>query len=135
MDITVDFDDYRWSISPDPAEVRIGTPIFWIVRSKRSPFARLTWKIYFNHGTPFRGGVPGPFLVVTINRHPKGELLRIPGLRLTQAPDHEGAVGPVLPTEPGDYKYGVEVRNAETDEAISNDDPKLVVLPHRRRNI
>lgn len=134
MDIIVNFDDFRWSTSPDPAEVQIGTPVFWILHAKRSPFARLMWRIYFNHGTPFRG-LPEAFLVTTIKRHPKGESPRILGVRLTQLPDHEGAVGPVIPAEPGDYKYGVEVRNAETGEVVGDDDPRLVVLSRRQRNV
>jgi hypothetical protein len=128
MDISVGLDDHRWSISPDPAEVRIGTPVFWVLHSNRSLYSRLIWKIYFNHGTPF-AGLPGPFFATTINRRGEGEALRNLGLRLTQEADHQGAVGPVVPTEPGDYKYGVEVRNAETGEVVGDDDPRLIVLP------
>jgi hypothetical protein len=134
MDITVNFDGDRWSISPDPAEVNAGTPVFWILRCQRSSFSRLLWKVYFDHRTPFPT-LPGPLLVTTVNRTPAPKLVRdleraLEKIdpRLTLGPDHEGAIGPAIPTEPGDYKYGIEVRDAETGEVVGDDDPRLIVL-------
>ena len=41
--------------------------------------------------------------------------------------NHVGAIGPVIPTERGDFKYGIKLTNADNNEPISDDDPRLIV--------
>lgn len=137
MDIVVRFENGDWRIEPDPASVTVGTAVTWLLRSPRSNYTRLRWTVYFAHGTPFSSD-EGPFCVTTVNTK-LGTVLtqdasvldsvKNAGVGLDHVVDHEGAIGPVAPTEPGQYKYGIKVENAETDEEVADDDPQLVILP------
>jgi hypothetical protein len=53
------------------------------------------------------------------------EELQVSGSR--EPTDHEGAVGPMTTENPGEYKYGIKVENAETEEQLGDDDPTLIV--------
>jgi hypothetical protein len=42
--------------------------------------------------------------------------------------DHQAATDALRADEPGDYKYGVRVEDAESGEVIGDDDPVLIVF-------
>ena len=72
---------------------------------------RLKWTIYFENGRhPFE-------------THPEGSW----SIEADSAQESEFTSGPAI--TPGDYKYGVRVENASTGAQLSDDDPRLIVLP------
>jgi len=144
MDIIVEFDQGKWRITPDPCRVRANTPLFWLLRSRRSNINRLRWIIYFKSGTPFsfQGYRPTEFHfpITTLNTHLgtaviKGVVssseseLKYFNIDPSEITDHSGAAGPLIPSEPGTYKYGLRLEDAESGELISDDDPQLIILP------
>jgi hypothetical protein len=132
MDIQVNFDDAKWFVSPDPCQVAVNTPLFWFLRCRRSSIARLRWILYFNSGTPFnfQGHRPSQFHfpVTTLNTNlPESQNV---GIDPKEMGDHVGAAGPFIPSEPGTYKYGLRLEDAESGELIGDDDPQLIILPY-----
>jgi hypothetical protein len=134
VNITVTFEDGKWTVDPDPADVNVGTRITWLVRVKRSSVSLQRWTVYFDHGTPFRKA--DRIAVTTRNTQLGAILIRDASARdaLKQAGvptdvivDHQGVIGPVSAEEPGDYKYGVRLEDAESGEKIGDDDPRLIV--------
>jgi len=123
--IQVDFGDGKWCISPDPCRVEVNTPLLWHLRCRRTSIARLRWTLYFNSGTPFFEWHHQPqshFLVTTE--------LQNSGIDTKDFGDHAGAVGPLIPSEPGTYKYGLRLEDAESGEPIGDDDPQLIIVPY-----
>lgn len=101
---------------PDPAIVKVGERVTWMIRfDTRSlspgPFRfrmRFRWRIYFENGI-----------------HPFGEN---PGIwQETTDTNDAGIIAPGHAQQPGDYKYGVLIGNADTGETLSDDDPMLIV--------
>jgi hypothetical protein len=143
MDIIVEFDEGKWFIAPDPCRVSVNTPLFWFLRCRRSNMNRLRWIIYFNSGTPFnfQGHRPAEFHfpVTTLNTHlgtavikrvVSSSELKYFGIDPKEIADHAGAAGPFIPSEPGTYKYGLRLEDAESGEPISDDDPQLIIVPY-----
>src|SRR4051794_38245290 len=116
MDISIGYGDGKWSISPNPAEVYIGDSVTWLLSWPKSTIRLVRWKIYFG---PFRELdlqtttllLPTAFVGATGS-----------GVVLTGAA-HSGVIGPFVAEDPGDYKYGVSVTNAETGEDLDDEDP------------
>jgi hypothetical protein len=153
MDIIVRFQNGEWRVRPDPAEVRVGEPITWIVQAERIALRRLRWIVYFDAGGPvfmqpwmaFATGssasasLPRVRLsVITLNTGFSALLERgfdlkwlVRDVRIEGEPilDHQGATEPLTPDRPGDYKYGVRVEDAESGEIVGDDDPLLIVRP------
>jgi len=152
MEINITFRDGEWLIQPDPATVKVGESITWIVRAERSAVRRLRWTIYFDHGVPF---LERPWMVIPMDPVPLNASLRLSlstitlntgmssilerdsGLArrlqsLTQEgqaiPDHGGATEPITTERPGTYKYGVKLENVENGELLGDDDPTLFVV-------
>jgi hypothetical protein len=101
------------TITPDPVVIKKGERIAWrfgVVDPNNNTNA-LRYGIYINNGNPF-GKHPGSWAL-------EGEPTTS-GIGILEA-------GPA--TEPGNYKYGVRIADANTGEALSDDDPILVVLP------
>lgn len=143
MDIRVEFEDGRWFVLPDPCRITVNTPLFWLLLCRLSAVKRLRWTVYFEHGTPFnlQGHRPDRFYlpVTTMNTHigsaaarrnVLAKELKAAGINPRETRDHEGAIGPLIPTEPGTYKYGVRVEDADSGEPISDDDPQLIVVSY-----
>ena len=100
------------TISPDPATVKVGERVVWRMSfSEREMSERLKWTIYFENGRH-------PFETL-----PEGSW----SIEADSAQESEFTCGPA--TTPGDYKYGVRVENASTGAQLSDDDPRLIVLP------
>jgi len=113
MRIAVHFTSGQWAIDPDPAQVRIGEPIEWLINASGTQLPNLLlWTIYFNERSPF-GPAISRFTVTT---------LRAPS-------DHLGIIGPVYAAVPDDYKYGVRVQDADSQKTVGDDDPRLIVTP------
>ncbi len=134
MNITVTFQDGKWLVQPDPAIVTVGEKVAWLVRWPRSTTNVVRWAIYF---TPFR--YRHALVATTRNSHLGTILarnhsleqgLKKEGANLDDMTDHYGIIGPVTPTDPGEYKYGINAADAETEKEIGDDDPKLIVRAH-----
>jgi hypothetical protein len=117
VDIKVTFEYGKWRIDPEEAFVTIGTPVYWIVRSELSR-PRLVWMIYFDEKWPFHYPLAFPTrpfhrLFVTTRNTNLGTTLRtsipppVPQVDPDDLMNHSGTVGPNIPEEEGDYKYGV----------------------------
>ena len=121
MDISIEYRDGRWTISPNPAKVYVGDKVTWLLSWPKSPIRLVRWKIYFG---PFRelDLQTTTLLLPTITAGATAS-----GAVETGA-SHSGIVGPLVAEDPGEYKYGVSVTNAESDKAIDDEDPKLIVL-------
>jgi hypothetical protein len=135
MDITITFDNGRWSIDPSPALVVVGTHVRFVLRAPRSQMTRLRWVVSFEGGSPFEErrqwsletrnsglGTGGTRLA-----RQAAELLDEDS-RADIAFDHRAATEPVSADQPGDYKYDLRVENPETDETVGDEDPLLIVL-------
>jgi hypothetical protein len=59
------------SIRPDPASVRVGDYVVWILVLHDAQPYEVRWEIYFHATTPFRG-LAGPYAVTPTGpaRHP-----------------------------------------------------------------
>ena len=100
-------------INPDPAIVSVHEHVAWqLLLRPGSNVDAIEWTVYFQGPDPFRGEPRGPLRVRT---------------RATSAGTHLGVLnaGPVQ--DPGDYKYGVRADIAGTNQALSDDDPYLLV--------
>jgi hypothetical protein len=133
MDITVTFENGRWVTDPNPAIVAVGTRVRWIVRATEQQTRTLLWEIDFGIGAPF--GPDSEILRVktqVVDRHERGErdqdILRQLDLEEDAAVSHRGVTAPQPADHPGDYKYDLRVRDAETKEVIGEDDPWIVVV-------
>lgn len=111
-------------ISPDRAEVEIGEPVRWLIEvdAGTRPISALTvpavaWRIYFKGFSPFQ---QRSYDVTTeVDFDARQQLV------------HRAVIDAGEANEPGDYKYGVRAVNPETRQALSDDDPYIVV---RRRS-
>jgi hypothetical protein len=133
MDITVTFQNGHWVTDPNPAIVAVGTHVRWIVRATELQTRTLLWEIDFRIRAPF-GPESRTLKVKTqvVDRRERDgieeDILRRLDLEGDAAFDHRG-VTPALPADhPGDYKYDLRVRDAETEKVIGEDDPWIVVV-------
>ena len=110
MEIWVTFAGGKFTITPDPARVRVGTPIVWRFLAHQSSPENIRWTVYFSNNSPFFF----PTTEIITNTH------SIDG-------QHTGATGAVAPQHPGEYKYGVRTENPQNQETMGDDDPQLVV--------
>ena len=110
MEIWVSFDFGKFTVTPDPATVKAGTPLIWRFRSNLAVQDRVRWTVYFYHGSPFRFE---PKEISTTTQSAAGQ--------------HAGATGTMVPDDPGDYKYGVRAEDAFKQNILGDDDPRLIV--------
>jgi len=142
VEITVRFENGKWSVQPDPAVVTVGMPITWVLRGPRLTVPECLWTIYFRKGSPFHAqrGVPSPTvdelrvasrntnLGTLVTRAPQAlRALENAGINIDDIVDHQGVVGPVFAEEQGEYKYGIRVTNVANNEELGDDDPILIV--------
>ncbi|MCK1566629.1 hypothetical protein IVB08_22135 [Bradyrhizobium sp. 173] len=111
MDIFVEYQTAKWSITPNPATVSVGEKVSWFVSWSNSPFRLVRWTVYF-----------GPFRELDLQTT-TGSPASGPN------PNHSGVLGLFVAEDPGDYKYGVSVTDAENDVDIDDEDPKLIIVP------
>lgn len=109
MDIYVEYQNSNWSIKPDPATVKLGEKVTWLLSWPNSPKRLVRWTVYFG---PFR---ELDLQTTTGNPTSVGNT------------NHSGVIGPFVAEDPGEYKYGISVMDAETDVDIDDEDPKLIV--------
>ena len=109
MNILVKYQNKTWSIDPDPATVKRGEKVTWLLSWPNSATRLVRWTVYFG---PFR---ELDLQTTTGSPTPAGNT------------NHLGVIGPFVAEEPGDYKYGISVADAETDADIDHEDPKLIV--------
>jgi hypothetical protein len=133
MDITVTFDNGHWVTDPNPAIVTVGTRVRWVLRATELQNRALLWEIDFRIGVPF-GREYETLRVKTevVNRRERAtsdeDVLRRLDLSEEAAVNHRGLTQTLPADRPGDYKYDLRVRDAETGETIGDDDPWLVVV-------
>lgn len=119
MEIWVEFLDGKWRISPDPAEVKHGMPVLWRFRAEGLGAHRVRWSVHFKK-SPFKpqpgSAAGGPFTIATeTTQNENGQ--------------HTGSSSSTnTDNRPGDYKYDVRAQDAETDETLGNEDPRLIVV-------
>ena len=103
------------NIRPDPAFVTIGESVTWelLFDPQGSTFrVPLKWEIYFQDKDPFSLS-NGRAWIARSEPNSNGE--------------HKEMLDVGEAREPGDYKYGVRIANAESGEELSDDDPRLIV--------
>lgn len=103
------------SIDPDPARVRVGEDLSWSVHYRGYPIRRLLWRVYFDHGTPFKSQIR-EFRTVTVAGEPS-----------PSGSEHSGTIQGEKPEHVAEYKYGVQAKDADTGATIADDDPFLIV--------
>jgi hypothetical protein len=98
-------------IEPDPAVVHVGDRVAWelSLSSRWELKSPLLLTIYFRKEDPFR--------------HNYGHEWSVHG-----EPDKPIIVEAGTAKEPGDFKYGVRIINADTGSQISDDDPRIIVV-------
>jgi hypothetical protein len=112
VEIWVEFDGAKWRISPDPAAVPRGTLVTWRFQASKVTAQQVRWEVYFSHGSPF-----------------KGQSIAFTTTTGLSAGQHAGTTGAMSADTPGDYKYGVRAQDPVTQNALGDDDPRLVVTP------
>lgn len=112
MEVWVSFNSQKFTFAPDPARVKVGTPVTWRVQANGSQSTLIRWTVFFNHGSPLRSKLDELTITTTTQSH---------------AGQHTGVTGAIAPNKPGDYKYGVRAEDAQTDEPLGEDDPYLIV--------
>ena len=119
MDVQIIFDGRYWKTSPDPVEVKVGEPLRWMISGVNCPFPHLRWTIYFYKGAPF---APWQTAFATLTHAVDKE-----GKLTEQGGDHKGEIKSPESQNPGEFKYGVKVENADDGVTLGDDDPKLIV--------
>jgi hypothetical protein len=105
---------------PERAEVEVGETVQWSIEvtSRTRHVPSVAWEVYFDHASPFR---QRSYSVTTAVQVPLGDPPR----------DEEGVyIGRMEAgeaNEPGEYKYGVRAVNEATRQALSDDDPYIIV--------
>lgn len=114
MKIYVSFVGGQTVCSPDPARVPVGQHVTWECTATAP--RRLSWRFYFTGSHPFGRPVTGSATFVSST--------------VTQQSGLAHTVLVITPpvVDPGDYKYGVRVSDADSDEMLSDDDPFLTVF-------
>src|SRR5712691_1259000 len=100
-------------VNPDPARVRVGAAVHWVLRFGGGFIEAIKWEVYFRERTPFHTQV----MSYTTKSQPNRSGLQ----------GHDGTISAGTAERPGDYKYGVRVSNGQTGEKITDDDPWLIV--------
>ena len=137
MDITITFQEGEWVTEPNPAIVVIGTKVRWIFRAPKINIRHLRWTVKFLEKSPFQDR--SSFTIETNNtylgqrltslRQDFARFLDELGMTEEEAVDHRGTTPPVPVELPDDYKYSLEVKDADTEEPIGEEDPRLIVVP------
>lgn len=135
MNIIVTFQNGKWVTDPSPAIVAINTEVRWVLRAPEMANRLLRWEIHFAENVPF-GNDFRSLVVATQRVSPADRQTRASAQNLFDSPyfvddalvDHRGATEAHTADRPGEYKYDLSVRDAETDEAIGDDDPWLYVV-------
>lgn len=108
MKIAAKFTGNNSRVTPDVAHVRLGDFVTWDCQSELLPVPRrLAWRFYFDDASPF--GSLKQFVILASG----------PGLAVL------ATTPPAL--IPGDFKYGIEVTDADSHERLSDDDPWIIV--------
>lgn len=133
MDITVTFNNGRWFTNPDPAIVRVGTKVRWIVQASELTNRNLVWKVSFKSAPPFGE----EFAVLKVcteprERHRRGNS-EADGRQMPVFGDnavvlHRGATESHTAERHGNFKYDLSVEDASSGERIGEDDPMLIVV-------
>jgi hypothetical protein len=110
MEIWVSFDGQKFTISPDPARVKVNTPVIWRFQANQVSTNLIRWTVLFREKSPFQFQA-GAFTTTT--QSVQGQ--------------HSGATGAMAPDKPGDYKYAVRADDALTQSELGEDDPYLTV--------
>ena len=135
MDINVTYIDGKWITDPNPAIVTVGTRIRWVFRSVRLSVDTLAWRVRFGEYAPFGDRVrelqaKSVHLRVRTrdNRRLIETLFQVIGLNTEFLSDHITATEEFTAEQPGEYKYDLEVSDAESEEILGDEDPYLYVL-------
>jgi hypothetical protein len=111
--IYVSFIGGKTVCSPDPARVPVGQYVTWECTATAP--RRLSWRFYFTGSHPF-------------GQHFMGSAT-FGGSSVQQfGPPSTVLVTTPAMMDPNDYKYGVEVSDADSGETLSDDDPYLTVF-------
>jgi len=94
MNILVQYQNQKWSIDPDPAKVVLGEKVTWLLSWPNSPTRLVRWTIYF-----------GPFRELDLQTT-TGSPTSVGNT------NHAGVIGPFVAEDPGEYKYGISVTDA-----------------------
>jgi hypothetical protein len=116
MLITVTYDDHKWTISPDPANVSIGEDVEWQFETRQAPYSAMRWTVFFDEESPFQG--TSKLSIISKGRATIGS-----------QSNHLIVTKPAVVNKEGDFKYGVQAEDANTDKFLSEDDPWLIVRP------
>ncbi len=112
----------RTRTEPEKAEVGVGEHVTWsIAVAGRS--RSVEWEIYFEDRSPFRRR---SYQVATEATVPRTDA---PG---GETSVHVGQIDAGAAEEPGEYKYGVRATDKANQQALSDDDPYLIVRPRSR---
>lgn len=105
---------------PDPVRVLVGEPIEWEFVTDIPNEPRITWLVYIQASSPFKG-LPRNLAADSRQlRRPQ------PAGRILQA-THVATTRPTVAAQPGDYKYGVRATSALFGGVLADDDPRLLV--------
>jgi len=113
----------RILVQPDPVQVLVGEPLYWEFVSAL-PNQRIKWDVYFQKGAPFGQALNN--LTAETALAPDESVERSGPF---PNPTHYGLSPSVVPTTPGEYKYGVRAQDVRTQHMLADDDPLLIVLP------
>ena len=149
MDINVLLQDGLWVTEPNPTVVFVGTKIRWVFKVRQIERPTLAWTIKFRY-SPFIPGrrgfgsrenseeisVKSRFTGLGSDHAAADRFLSVAGF-LTDAGsgsndflfDHYAVTPAHTAQEEGQYKYDLSVKDAETEEPLSDEDPILVVIP------
>lgn len=135
MDINITFIEGKWVTDPNPAIVTLGTKIRWVFRSARLPAETLAWRVRFSETPPF-GDKARQLLAKSrnfrgrtrVNRRLIETLLRELGMETELLIDHFAMTEEFTAEQPGEFKYDLEVEDADTEEILGDEDPYLYVL-------
>jgi len=120
VEIWIEFNRGGRRVSPDPARVRLGAPLWWRFRCDDIYARRLRWTIYFTKGHPFAfGGDPSAIV-------PSSLVFATETFRLTDR-QHVGTSPVITADVPGEYKYGVRLEDLDENREIGDEDPFLEV--------
>jgi hypothetical protein len=113
MEIWVEFQDGKWRTSPDPAKVKLGAPIAWRFRADQLAVGRAKWSVHFDK-SPFTAAGGSFTLSTSTTQDENGQ--------------HAGTSPIIDARKPGDYKYSLLAQDADTEETLGSEDPRLIVV-------
>lgn len=101
-------------VEPDPAVVDRGSNIEWELSFNNAEgLETIRWEIYFRKSSPFKENF---WKYVTKSAtEPSGQK------------KHRGVIRAGSADEPGEHKYGVRIIDTNSEKALSDDDPWIIV--------